>query len=325
MVFGLSFGGSKNKYSQTTNESGNFENTYNRAPVTPENWQNTYDQSLQTYSAGGHQAALGAQAQQQAGAGAAGVGRLNETYLPHLMNQNANTIATLERDHPDLYQKAPDVTAANIDATRGIDYSDPYVNKYLNDVVDTSLNDYDVGVDRQQNAARARQAGAGAFGTRSHIYNAIADAEAARGRGSLAAGLRYQAQDRAFGLGQQDAGRQFDANRQNVANQMAAQQFNAQRNDQRTMFDVNEAMRRDQFRAGVADQMAGNILSGANLNLQGTQLGMQGGQMDFDNLFNILGLGTSTFGEEGTEAGVYDSTNSTRGKGTGFNAGVSVT
>jgi len=415
MVFGFSFSGEKNKYSQTTNESGNFENTYSRAPTIPDYWQSAYQGMLNQYApaygagqgapanqkpqmetatSGGHMAAqpglTGLQSQganyvsglveggdpAQAGVNAA-VGNINQlagnmqgfggdlaglnrTYLPHLINQSANTIAGLERDYPDLYQKASDVAAQQIaaqqiSATMGHEHADPYLNKYLGDVVDTSLADYDVGVDRQQNMSRARQAAAGAFGSRSNVYNAIADAEAARGRGSLAAGLRYGAQDRAFGLGQQDAGRVLTADQTNAANDLraqqfnaandlGAQQFNAQRNDARTMFDVNEAMRRDQFRANIANQMAGNILGQAGLNqgaasmygdaaglgIAGSQLGTANanllfnmGGAQFDNPFNLLGLGTSTFGEEGTEAGVYDSTTSTRGKGTRFKGGSS--
>lgn len=384
MVFGLSFGGSKNKYSQTANESGTSSSEYSRTPTTPDYWSNAYQNALgqyganmapppsssqggltqaapaepggaqpglnqmrlghvQTTSSGGHQAAPNdpsaalAPYKQQLGdqnqilANNSFTLADNNAALDTYRNWDSNTIAQLERKYPDLYQKAPDVVANNINATRGVDYSDPYVNKYLTDVVDTSLADYDVGVDRQQNLERARQAAGGAFGKRGQVYNAIMDAEAARGRGSLGANLRYGAQDRAFGLGQQDAGRAYDANKSNVANQMAAAQYNAQRNDARTMFDVDEAMRRDQFRAGLTNSMSQNaqamsqnandqsqnILGMANLELAGSDRG-------FDRLFNLLGLGTSTFGEEGYESGTYDSTNTTKGKGSGFNAGVSV-
>jgi len=370
MVFGLSFGGSKNKYSQTANESGTSSSEYSRTPTTPDYWNNAYQNALGQYGAnmapppgsqppaqtspgsgdmmyhqtsGGHQAAPNdpsaalAPYKQQLGnqnqilANNSAILADNNAALDTYRNWDSNTIAQLERKYPDLYQKAPDVVANNINATRGVDYSDPYVNKYLTDVVDTSLADYDVGVDRQQNLERARQAAGGAFGKRGQVYNAIMDAEAARGRGSLGANLRYGAQDRAFGLGQQDAGRAYDANKSNVANQMAAAQYNAQRNDARTMFDVDEAMRRDQFRAGLTNSMSQNaqamsqnandqsqnILGMANLELAGSDRG-------FDRLFNLLGLGTSTFGEEGYESGTYDSTNTTKGKGSGFNAGVSV-
>jgi hypothetical protein len=111
----------------------------------------------------------------------------------------------------------------NIAARQGADLMSAYLNPYLRDVVDTSLADYDVGVDRQAAQSRARRDAAAAFGDRAAVADAVFAADSNRGRGALAAGLRSQAFNTAAGFGMQDTDRFFEADRtnQNVAVQRA--------------------------------------------------------------------------------------------------------
>lgn len=283
----------------------------------------------------------------------------NWNYWQNLADRGAYTMGTVEQKWPELYQRSQDVsvdpiTAQTIDATQGHNYSDPYLNKYLDDHVGASLQDFDVGTDRLNNARRARQSAMGAWGDRTGMYNAIEDSEAARNRGALSAGLRFGAQDRAFGFGQQDAGRQYDANKTNVSNDLmaqmqtaqnslAGQQFNANLNQQRNMFDVNAAYQGQGMQMDALQNMQNNILNAAGiqqgaagLENEAARLKLLGQGMDnetasllfgfgntqFSNPFNLLGLGTSTFGEYGNESGTYASqgTSNTKGKGSSFGA-----
>jgi hypothetical protein len=112
---------------------------------------------------------------------------------------------------------------AAISARQGADFLRSYMDPYLKDVVETSLADYDVGIDRQVNVNRARRDAGAAFGDRAALADAVFSADSSRGRGSLAANLRSQGFNAAAGFGMQDANRflQADQTNQSVALQRA--------------------------------------------------------------------------------------------------------
>lgn len=141
------------------------------------------------------------------------------------------------------------------------DYIDRFMNPALRDVVDTSLADYDTGVDRSM-TARSAAAGAGsAFGNRRAIADAVYEADTARGRGALSAGLRSNAFDTALGAAQGDAGRFQSADTFNagtalqtaLANQ-GNQARNLDRSTQNTQFNAGQYNTAAQFNLGAANR-----------------------------------------------------------------------
>lgn len=168
-----------------------------------------------------------------------------------------------------------DVTAersANVDPITGqigADYMSRYLDPYLSDVVDTSLADYDTGAAEGYNALRAGSASA--FGNkRTGVAEGQFTADAARGRGSLAAGLRSQAFNTAAGYGMNDAERVQAADTQTKANLLSNNQFNAGIGTNTAISNADrESARRDANanRTQSADTTnAGNLLSNNQFN-----------------------------------------------------------
>lgn len=174
--------------------------------------------------------------------------------LANMMGNIANEGAFTVGD-PRTATAATVGNVADISARRGSEFMNDYMNPYLSQVVDTSLADFDTGVDRSANAMRAARDAGSAFGSRSAVSDAVFQADAARGRGSLAAGLRSGAFNTALGAGQADAGRFMQAD---VANQNKALQTalaNAQYAQQAGLFNANNA---NQFALANQAELARN-------------------------------------------------------------------
>lgn len=106
----------------------------------------------------------------------------------------------------------------NASAARGIQFSQPYENRFIDQVVNTSLAGFDEYAGRQRAQEAAQAAGNNAFGgSRYGVQRAITEEQVARERASTESGLRFGAQDRAFGLGMQDAGMETQASMANAA------------------------------------------------------------------------------------------------------------
>ena len=167
-----------------------------------------------------------------------GIEDLGADYYRGYMDRGSYTMGSLELNYPELYEREQAIRAGDIDPymqqigdqsidpylervqTRGIDPADiaRFQDPYTQQVVDASLQDFDVGADRASNIRRARQAGAGAFGGRQGLYDAQLDAETARQRGGLGAGLRSQAYQQALGAAtrQADLGQKADISDQST-------------------------------------------------------------------------------------------------------------
>ena len=233
--------------------------------------------------------------------------RLGDRYLQGYMDRPRYTMATLERDYPDMYRRPEDVTTGDIDPymervssgdinpylervqTRGIDQRDisRFQDPFQQQVVSGALAEFDEGVDRASNVRRARQAGAGAFGSRTDLANQQVDADIARQRGTLAGNLLSQGYGQALGaavkeagIGQQadirdqltmlaggrdQLGRDLTAGQLNqamrlrggesqLARELRASQDRARNQMARTQFDVGSAYRGDQQRLGAIDR-----------------------------------------------------------------------
>ena len=189
-----------------------------------------------------------------------------------------------------------------------------FMNPYMKDVVDTSLADFDAGTDRSRNAMNMRQAASGAFGGGRHgIAAGTFEADAARGRGSLGAGIRSQGFTQAAQLADAEANRTQQANIANAQMQMqsalAQAQLDAERS--RTQDSMNQlgalqnfGLARDVAMATPGAQLArdqfglNSELGRGQLNLQ-SELGRGGlaldqarfnqgvSQQGIDNLFNF--------------------------------------
>ena len=138
----------------------------------------------------------------------------------------------------------------------GADNMARYMNPYLQDVIGTSLADFDHSAGQTRAAQAAQAARSGAFGgSRAAIREAQTEGELAQARGALDAELRAQGFNTAAGLGMADADRaagtsQFNAGAGNqfaLANggmQESAQQFTA---GARNAADQSNAGNRNQF------------------------------------------------------------------------------
>ena len=121
--------------------------------------------------------------QQQAADGAAGLGA-DRSWLDSILN------------------------APNLQPRSLLTNLEDYMSPYRQQVIDTSLADYDFGADKTRAAQDLELAGAGAFsGSGSSLTRSATEGELMRGRGSLAAGLRDQGFNTAANLSNMDAQR----------------------------------------------------------------------------------------------------------------------
>jgi len=160
--------------------------------------------------------------------------------------------------------------AGDVTAKTGAGFMDAYKNPYQTDVIDASIADYNAGADRALSGMRAGRDAAGAFGDRAAIQDAVFNADANRGLGSLVSGLRSQGFTTAAGLGMQDSNRDLTAG---MSNQSARAQNN--------QFNVNAGYQGDQQRIGAYNDIVRNGLSAAGLS-----------QQQFNNIVNENGVNT---------------------------------
>ena len=105
---------------------------------------------------------------------------------------------------------------------------DSYMSPYLNDVVNTSLADYDYGAGQTRAQNQLALANDDTFGgSGGAIQTALSEAAIDRGRGTLAAQLRDQGFQTGANLANQDADRRQQAQLANQSAYNAARQFNA--------------------------------------------------------------------------------------------------
>ena len=106
-----------------------------------------------------------------------------------------------------MFDNVPTLNASSLLENLGA-----YQNPYLKDVVDTTLNDYDVNSGKVRALQAAQAAQGGAFrGSRYALREANTEGELARGRAAAEAGLRSDAFNTAAGLSSQDADRRQSA------------------------------------------------------------------------------------------------------------------
>lgn len=205
---------------------------------------------------------------------------------------------------------------------------DPILNKYLGDVVGTTMADYDqnAGVDRARMSSVAANNG-GARNSNNAIRDAVYAGESGRGRAATEANLKFNAYDKAAGILGQDSDRLASVGMFNAGQQNQAGQFNAGAQNQQSMFNAGQqdnALSRALQAAGL---LSGNASARgqdtrANIGLQ-ADLGAQ--QRDIatqtsegGNLARIMallqGIPLDAFvGRSGTANGTTSGTSTTSG------------
>lgn len=205
-----------------------------------------------------------------------------------LQTQAANSAANLSGS-PWNFGAASDVTrgvigasAPQVQSASLLDGLQNYMNPYTNDVVNTTLNDFDVNAGRTRAQQSLNLAGQGAFGgSGAALTQSQTEGELARARATADATLRDSAFNTGAGLSGQDAQRRQDASSANaqLAQQQQQQQLQAaqQLANLSTQSDAtqraNIAMQGDlgqQLRAIQQAQL------GAPISLAGTQAGLLG-------------------------------------------------
>jgi hypothetical protein len=247
--------------------------------------------------------------------------------------------AVRQQDPAAQANAALSANAPSINSQTGASFMNAYKNPWDQEVINASAADYNVNADRSLNSMRAGRDASGAFGDRAAIADAVFQADAARGLGSMVSGLRQQGFNTAVGFGQQDANRFLSADQSNASNvlannqfnasaQNAANQFNANALNDRNQFNVNAGYQGDQQRmqaggnlinavgqmAANAQQALNNTMAGneanmqANLAAQGLNMDaanalMMGGGMTQDQLVQLANLAQAANGEmtNGTE------------------------
>jgi hypothetical protein len=123
---------------------------------------------------------------------------------------------------------AADAFASSAGSSSMLDNLGAYQNPYTDQVVRTTLADYDTNAARQQAALEAQGARTGAFGgSRFGIAEGQLGGDLARGRATLEAGLLDQGFNTAAGLSQYDATNRQQAGLFNAQNQTGVSQGNA--------------------------------------------------------------------------------------------------
>lgn len=216
------------------------------------------------------------------------------------------------------FWSAPTATATSI---LGLDRS-KYENPYTNQVVDTTLNDYDVNAGRTQAAQAAQAAQNRAFGgSRYGVREAQTEGELARGRAAAEANLRDQGFQQATASMQADAERAHQTAMMNAQMQMQAasqnagaknsmnqfyaglgqnnNQFNAGNMNNTNQFNAAQTNAMNQFNTGLQDSMLGHGLTAAQaMGNFGTSLGA--GQRD--DIASQLNAGTTQYNMDQAKA-----------------------
>tara|TARA_R100001082_G_scaffold353_2_gene280 strand:- start:4434 stop:5822 length:1389 start_codon:yes stop_codon:yes gene_type:complete len=279
---------------------------------------------------------------------AQGIEDLGADYYRGYMDRGSYTMGSLEQNYPELYEREQAIRAGDIDPylqqigdqsidpylervqTRGIDPADisRFQDPYMRDVVDASLRDFDVGTDRAANVRRARQAGAGAFGGRQGLYDAQLDAEIARQRGGLGAGLRSQGYQQALGaaIRQADLGQRADISdqstmlrggqtqlqrdltadrlnqatmlaggRDQLARDLTAQQATAQNIMNRKLRDADLAYQGDRQRLNAIQARERGLNMQADLAQEYARLGLLGQQIGQTGMGQLYDFGKGQF------------------------------
>lgn len=159
---------------------------------------------------------------------------------------------------------APNVKAGRVSAQSLLDNLQKYISPHIDNVVDTTLANYDEQAARTRAQRAAVAAGTGAHrGTRNSIYEAILEGEIGRERANTEATLRDQAFTTGASLSADDANRRQSASSANAELAQRASESNAQMDLTRMLNAANMMFSEDQFNAGQEDRSLDRLMQGS--------------------------------------------------------------
>jgi hypothetical protein len=236
---------------------------------------------------------------------------------PNTNLQQAGQNAAGLTGSPWNYDAAADLTrgvaqgnSPQTSAVRASGFINSYMDPYMNDVVNSSLADYNVGAGQTRAQNQLALAGDTTFGgSGGAIQTALSNDAIDRGRASLTSGLRSAGFSQALGAAQQDANRQQNTNDMNA--QLMGQGADRTLNAAGQLANISGQFG-DQQRANIATQSSiGSILqqlaqqrAGAPLAALTAQTGLAG-SLPYD-LFkgsNSTGSLSGTTTTKGTSSG----------------------
>lgn len=169
-----------------------------------------------------------------------------------------------------------DITAERVNATRGADFRDAYLDPYMNEVVDASLADYDVGAAEARTALRAGNAGA--FGNKRYgVAEGQFGADSSRDRALLGAGLRSDAFRFSTDSGMKDSDRRLTGDMANqdaslrAATSNAGNLLSARTSNANNLTSTSGINANNQTSTSVANANNQTSASTTNANIQNTR------------------------------------------------------
>lgn len=226
----------------------------------------------------------------------------------------------------DAYQvgSTTPISADQVKAQQGSAFMDSYKNPYLDQVLDSSLADYDTGVSRAGNAFRAGSIAGGstggAYGS-NPVGAGVLAGEAARGRGTLSSGIRSDAFNTAAGYGQTDASRFLQGDVANQGANLQASAYNQNDQTQRDTANMASKYTNDQQSLGAVRDWVNNLgtADAAGNNASTSVYNMSGGGLN--NLGSFLASQVPGFGQDVSGSSHTDSTGNSSSSGSSKGGG----
>jgi hypothetical protein len=191
-----------------------------------------------------------------------------------------------------------------------------YQNPYTNDVVNSTLANYDNNTANTLNQMRASRDAGSAFGDRAAIADSVYKGQSDLGRGQLASSLLSQGFNTAAGLGQGDANAAASVNMFNAGQANNVAQNNAGNNLAQQGINLNALNS-----AGNNAMNTSNLAqAGVNLNSSlANNLFSMGGQGQ-NQLLNLFSAGNPLIGQTSTNTGTGTQSANTSMENLGVNA-----
>jgi hypothetical protein len=194
---------------------------------------------------------------------------------PDALQQQAGQAAGGLTTSP-IFSQLAGAGPSTVDFASGADGVGQFENRYTDNVVSSALGGFDQNANQTRQQQMLDLAGDATFGgSGGSILRSLTEGQFARERGALDSGLRFGAQDRAFGLASEDASRRQQASIANAgfaeqarARQLAAAQAGG--DESRANIGVQSSM------GDILQQLAQRRAT-APLSLLGTQATLFGG------------------------------------------------
>ncbi|TAK98938.1 MAG: hypothetical protein EPO08_17700 [Rhodospirillaceae bacterium] len=306
--------------SQNSYNSGNFSGTSTTTPNAPAGYADAWNSILGMNGATPGQAAATNYYMDQ----------LNKNAPSGLLKDVNQTLWGTAQWHPGQITQQPAVSAPTISAPSAqtalaSNYMGNYLSPYTQNVVNSTMANYDQNAANQLNALRASRDAGSAFGDRANISDGQFLNQSDLNRAQTVASLENQGFTTALGAGQSDAanatntnvanaGFALNASQLNAQNALAAQEFNNTQNYQTQAQNVANILNSaENITMPSINQIGNNLVTGNSMNNNAAN--------------NLANLGSAGFQQRiaGLAAGnpLFGSTMNTSGQSQGYSSGSS--